>query len=347
VSVAEPTSPPGQSCPLTYRYTAASFQREPSHHADTVYVIGGLYGNVHALHAILQLQQAEARAGTSVSLVFNGDYNWFNATAASFLAINQIALANVAIQGNVEAEIAQPTDAGCGCNYPDYVNAGYVAASNAIMQRLQRTAAEFPELRAQLGALPMTRTIQVGEERIGIVHGDAEALSGWAFAAESLSPTGKCCSGDTAATAALTPMQTIERVFREARVRAFACTHTCLPHARDFEIDGGQHVIINNGAAGMSNFAGTSFGVITRISADRRVPAASLYGIQLANVRCDALPVHYDHDGWVRSFLQTWPPRSPAHHAYFQRIAHGPDFQIADAIGGNVERGPGGRTSLT
>ena len=328
---------PGQSCPVAYRYTPASFRREPSHHAETVYVIGGLYGNVQALHAILKMQEAEARTGTPVSLVFNGDYNWFNADAASFREINQAALAGVAIQGNVEAEVAEPSDAGCGCNYPDYVNAGYVAASNAIMQRLQRTAAEFPELRAQLSALPMTRTIQVGSEHIGIVHGDAEALSGWAFAAERLSPVGKCCSGDAAAEA-LTPLATIEQFFREAQVRAFASTHTCLAHARDFEIDGARHVIINNGAAGMANFAGTSFGLVTRISVQPRVPATSLYGIQLEHVRFDALPVSYDHDAFMRSFLALWPPRSPAHHAYFQRIARGPDFAVSDAIGGSVQR---------
>jgi hypothetical protein len=97
-------------------------------------------------------------------------------------------------------------------------------------------------------------------------------------------------------------------------------------------------VIINNGAAGMANFSGTSFGVITRISADLRRPAQSLYGIELEHVRFDALPVHYDHDGFVRSFLQVWPPRSPAHHAYFQRIARGPDFELSDAVGGKVQR---------
>jgi hypothetical protein len=55
-------------------------------------------------------------------------------------------------------------------------------------------------------------------------------------------------------------------------------------------------------------------------------------------VRFDALPVHYDHDGFVRSFLKIWPPRSPAHHAYFQRITRGPDFELADAVGGSVQR---------
>ena len=46
----------------------------------------------------------------------------------------------------------------------------------------------------------------------------------------------------------------------------------------------------------------------------------------------------YDHAGFVRSFLETWPPRSPAHHAYFQRITRGPDFELGDAIGGKVQR---------
>jgi hypothetical protein len=55
-------------------------------------------------------------------------------------------------------------------------------------------------------------------------------------------------------------------------------------------------------------------------------------------VRFDALPVHYDHAGFVRSFLETWPPRSPAHHAFFQRITRGPDFELGDAIGGKVQR---------
>jgi hypothetical protein len=93
----------------------------------------------------------------------------------------------------------------------------------------------------------------------------------WAFAAERLSPIDKCCSGDAAA-GALTSRATLEGYFREAQVRAFACTHTCLAHAIDVDVDGASHVIINNGAAGMANFSGTAFGLITRISADPRRP---------------------------------------------------------------------------
>lgn len=331
------TSPPtsaARACPADYQYAASDFRREPSLRAETVYVVGGLYGNLEALHAILRMQKAEAKRGTRVSLVFNGDHNWFDADPQSFREVNEIALESVAIRGNVEAEIAAPTG-GCGCNYPDYVNAEYVARSNAIMARLQETASEFPALRSALGSLPVSRTIEVGSQRIGIVHGDAEMLSGWAFAAERLSPTARCCSGDDAH-AQLTPRETIDRYFREAGVTAFASTHTCLAHARDFEVDGRQRLVINNGAAGLPNFADTTYGLITRISTDPSVPLESLYGIAIDGVRYDALPVRFDQTAWIGRFRATWAPGSPAFEAYFRRIVSGPDFDLRDAMGGRV-----------
>jgi hypothetical protein len=231
----------------------------------------------------------------------------------------------------VEAEIAAPTG-GCGCNYPDYVNPEYVARSNAIMARLQETSRELSAIRTALDALPMSRTIQVDSQRIGIVHGDAEMLSGWSFAAERLSPVGKVCSGDDA-TPELTPRETLEGYFRDADVTAFASSHTCLAHARDFTVDGRQRLVINNGAAGLPNFAGSTFGLVTRISVDPAVPAESLYGISIGGVRYDALPVRFDQEAWVARFLANWPPGSPAYEAYFNRIVKGPDFEIGDANG--------------
>jgi len=327
------------SCPVEYRYAPSHFRREPSLVADTVYVVGGLYGNLEALHEILRMREAEAKRGRQVELVFNGDHNWFDVDAASFREINQAALAWTSIRGNVEAEIANPSDTGCGCNYPGYVNAQYVARSNAIMQRLQLAAHEFPHLRRALGAMPMTRTIEVGGERIGIVHGDAEMLSGWSFAAERLSPTARCCSGDEAR-AEPTPRVAIERVFREAGVTAFASTHTCLPHARDFLVDGRDRLVVNNGSAGIPNFARTTFGLVTRISADPAVPSESLYGIAIGGARFDALPVRFEQAAWVERFLANWQPGTPGHDAYFHRIVSGPDFTLADAIGGRVSATP-------
>lgn len=326
---------PGPTCPIEYVYSAKDFRREPSLQAETVYVVGGLYGNLEALHSILRMKEAEEKRGTKVTLVFNGDHNWFDVDPAEFREVNQVALESVSIRGNVEAEIATPSESGCGCNYPDYVNAEYVERSNAIMRRLQEASMDSADLRAGLRALPLTRTIAVGGEPIGIVHGDAELLSGWGFAAERLSPTGKCCSGDEA-TVELTPRQTLERYFRESGVRAFASTHTCLAHARDYDVDGEERLIMNNGAAGLPNFGGTTFGLITRISVEPAVPAESLYGITLGGLRFDALPVHFDQARWVARFLRSWPEGSPAHAAYFNRILAGPDFAVRDAIAGRV-----------
>lgn len=326
---------PGQSCPVEYRYSARDFHGVAASDAETVYVIGGLYGNLDALHEILRMRESEAKHGTRVTLVFNGDYHWFDTDAKSFLEITQVALESVAMRGNVEAEIAAPGDAGCGCNYPAYVNATYVARSNAIMARLHATAQQFPSVCDALRALPLHRTIEVGGERIGIVHGDAEMLSGWAFAAERLSPIGKCCSGDEA-TAELTSRDSIERFFRESGVLAFASTHTCLPHARDFQVDGHDHLIINNGASGLPNFANTGFGLVTRISANPQIPKDSLYGITIRGVRFDALAVRFDQTRWLERFLGNWRPGSPAYDAYLQRILIGPDFDLRDAIAGRV-----------
>jgi hypothetical protein len=59
--------------------------------------------------------------------------------------------------------------------------------------------------------------------------------------------------------------------------------------------DGRDHrLVINNGAAGLGNLAGTTNGVITRLSSDPRPPADSLYGISIGGLRGDALPVRFD-----------------------------------------------------
>jgi hypothetical protein len=325
--------PHPSACPLHYRYRASDFRNASALAAETVYVVGGLYGNVEALHTLLRMQEEERRQGTPVTLLFNGDHNWFDIDATSFCEINQTVLEHAAIQGNVEAEIAAPSAGGCGCSYPAYVDAGLATRSDAIMVRLQETSAVFPWLRKRLGELPRFGAIEVGGERVGIVHGDAESLSGWSFAAESLSSAGQCHSGDAGET---TPLATLERYFREAGVCAFASSHTCLPFARDYEVDGKARLVINNGAAGMPNFARTAYGVITRISVHKNMPRTSLYGLQLGGLRFDALPVHYDQAKWVKRFLANWPPGSPAYESYYRRIAYGPEYALDNAVAGNV-----------
>ncbi len=327
--------PEGASCSPEYRYAPGALRNSPTTEAHTAYVIGGLYGNVFALREILRMQEAEAALGQPVALVFNGDHNWFDVDSDSFHEINTTVLRHAVICGNVECSIAAPEDVGCGCDYPDYVNPQVVDWSNEIMTQLRHTAANFPDIVRQLGSLPMTRILSIGGQRIGIVHGDAESLSGWSFAAECLSPVAESCSGDMPP-GHLTPQHDIETFFREADVLAFASSHTCLPHARDFSVDGTQRLIINNGAAGMANFAGTTHGVITRISVDPTPPPNSLYGVTLNGVRFDALPVHFDAPPWIEHFVSVWPSDTPANRSYLDRIKHGPNYTLEQAVSGNV-----------
>lgn len=327
------------SCPAGYGYAASVMAGPAAHDLDTVFVIGGLYGNEQALAAILAMRDAEAMAGVPVTLVFNGDHNWLNADPASFARINAEVLGHIALRGNVETELGAPSGDGCGCNYPAYVNADYASTSNAIMARLQATAAGFPDIARRLAALPATLTVKVGAARIGIVHGDAEQLAGWSFAAERLSSVAKCVSGDKLDAAPTSP-ETLAGWFRAADVSAFASTHTCLAHATTLAVDGRPRGIFNNGAAGMPNFAGTTFGLLTRISHRPERPVGSLYGCAIDGVRFDALPVPYDRAAFRAAFLANWPEGSPAHTAYFARITDGPAYDVADAMGAGLSAGP-------
>jgi len=206
---------PGRNCPLHYRYVPESLNRPADFIADTLYVIGGLYGNQPALRAIRDLAAAEPAPAT---LVFNGDFNWFNIDAAGFTTINETVLAHHAIRGNVETELASDDgDASCGCGYPDSVSDADVERSNAIEARLRETAREFPELRARLAALPMTLTANVGGLRIAIVHGDCESLAGWSYDESALR--------DAAGIAIVTAH------CKAAGVNIIASSHTCLPIA--------------------------------------------------------------------------------------------------------------------
>ncbi|MCJ7838245.1 MAG: hypothetical protein MUP61_03385, partial [Burkholderiales bacterium] len=166
---------PGRICPLRYHYGAGAIAAAPERPAETLYVIGGLYGNLQALAAV------EAMAGAEpgpVTLCFNGDFNWFNVDAAGYRAINERVLRHDAIVGNVEAELGEESaDAGCGCAYPETVAAAVVERSNQIHARLKRTAAQYPDLLGRLSALPMVARYRVGSMRIGVVHGDAESLA--------------------------------------------------------------------------------------------------------------------------------------------------------------------------
>ena len=307
---------PGRSCPLHYRYAPSSFARAADVTAETIYVIGGLYGNVPALNTILALAKAEPLAPT---LIFNGDFNWFNVDAAGFLAINREVLKHVALRGNVETELDADDGAGCGCAYPEYVDDADVERSNAIMQCLRGTARAFPDIIQSLAALPMYAVAVVGGMRFGVVHGDAESLAGWRFAHDGLHDP--------------TNIAWLQRICRDGNLAGFASSHTCLPTFRRFTDADREFFVINNGAAGMPNFSHTQYGLISRLSIHPAREGFAQYGAVINGVHIDAIPVHYDHESFLRDFLSQWPPGTPAHHSYFKRIVDGPAFAAPHALG--------------
>jgi len=314
---------PGRGCPPAYGYAPRSMARPAELEAEVLYVVGGLYGNPLALDAIERMAQAEQPAAR---LVFNGDFHWFDATPQWFCEIDARVAAHTALRGNVETEIASDTvDNGCGCAYPADVADDDVERSNRILQRLRASAVAAesgaPGLRARLGALPMNRVASVGGTRIGIVHGDAMALAGWRFAHDAL----HAAEADT-----------LMRLFEQAAVDVFACTHTCLPALRCLDGAAGERVVVNNGAAGMPNFSGDRRGLISRI-ATHPVPRALAplrrYGVEAAAVCIDALAVPYDAAAWDARFAAAWPTGSDAEVSYGARILRGPDFSVAAALG--------------
>lgn len=305
---------PGRSCPTAYRYPPRSLDRAPEIEAGTLLVAGGLYGNVEALAALLDLAAREAGPAT---LVFNGDFHWFDADPAEFARVQAAVEAHAATRGNVETEIAgEDSGAGCGCAYPADVSDAEVARSNEILARLRGTARGFPGARIRLARLPMNLVARVGEASVAIVHGDAASLAGWGFAHAALDDPAH--------------RRWLESAFAEAGADVFASSHTCLPALRTFDFGRGPVAVANNGAAGMPNFAGERFGVVTRVSV--RPAADALYGTRVAGVHVEAVAVRYDAPAWERRFLAAWPEGTAAHASYFRRIAQGPAFARERAL---------------
>ena len=309
----EETALAGRLCPADYRYAPSVLDRPPDLTAEVLYVVGGLYGNLAALDAVERLAAAER---APVTIVLNGDFHWFDAEPRWFAEIDRRGAGHIALRGNVETEIARPQDvgAGCGCAYPETVGVDVVTRSNEILSQLRAVAT--PEQGRNLAALPMHLVAAVGYLRVGIVHGDAAALAGWRFAQDALD--------DPAS------LPWLDAVRTASRVDLFASTHTCLAALRDLALPGGRLTVVNNGSAGMGNFADSHRGLISRI-ATRPSPHPSLYGLARDGIFIDAVEVDFDRRAFLAQFLRRWPGRSAAHLSYFKRILAGPDYTIGEA----------------
>jgi hypothetical protein len=308
-------SGPGRVCPRDYHYDPSCFDRAPDLAAEVLYVVGGLYGNLAALDALAGLIAAEASPTT---VVFNGDFHWFDAQPGWFMDVEDRLASHRRIRGNVETELARVDDigAGCGCDYPAWVDDDTVLRSNLILDALRATTDRLEGVRERLSRLPQHLVVDVAEVRVGIVHGDATSLAGWGFDARALDD--------------LTRQAWLAEIGRASRIEVFASTHTCAAALRTASLPSGPLTVINNGAAGMPNFAATPFGLLSRIAATAS-PHRPLYGVRHGRVRVDAIPLHYDTQEFLRRFLGRWPPGSEAHRSYFHRIVAGPDICVAQA----------------
>ena len=305
----------GRICPADYSYDPVVFNRPPNFEARVLYVVGGLYGNPAAFDAVEQLAQQET---VPAAIVFNGDFHWFDAEPQWFAAIEVGVGRHWALRGNVETELGRRDEvgAGCGCAYPPSVGEDVVRHSNQIFAELRRVATAAA--RHWLARLPAHLVAQVGALRVGIVHGDAASLAGWRFAQDMLDQPSR--------------RGWLDDVRRASNIDLFASTHTCLAALRDFEFATGRLTVINNGAAGMPNFFGSTFGLGTRIAVSPS-PHAPLYGLVRDGVHIDAVPLHYDQGAFLDHFLARWPEGSPTHAPYFQRITSGPDYAVTTASG--------------
>jgi hypothetical protein len=328
-AAADPAGP-GRSCPLDYRYGPRALRDTPALEADVLWIAGGLYGNTEALRTLQSLVEAES--ADRVELVFNGDFHWFDVDPAEFAAIQVAALRVRAMRGNVETELAREGDdaaAGCGCAYPDSVPQEDVDRSNAMAASLRRTALATGATQA-LRVLPMLGRALVGGLRVGIVHGDERSLSGWRLAHDSL----EASRGDG-----------LDAAFEEAEIDVLASSHTCLPVAATFRSShGGRELaVINNGAAGMANFAGTTHGIATRIVRNGvSAPAGAriLYRASLGGCELQAVAIDFDVRAWLATFDRQWPAGSPAERSYRRRIVAGPAYCAPEATRGGFAARP-------
>lgn len=309
----------GRNCPLDYVTPHEGFRRAADFGTETIYVAGGLYGNLFALDAIEKMVSREPGA----VLVFNGDCHWLDCDFDLFEEIESRLAPYRLLRGNVETEISREENvgAGCGCAYPPYVDQGVVDRSNRIHAQLAAMMSNEPAIKERLRTRPPTAIANIGGVRVGIVHGDAHSIAGWGFDMVQLD--------DTTRHAERT------RMVEETGLSIFASSHTCTAATRHYADIPGGLTIANNGGAGLPNFAGSPFGLVTRIATSPS-PHPTIYGLKHHGLTIDALPVMYDHIAFVALFDRLWPEGSDGAIGYRERVLGRMHHRIEAAARGHV-----------
>lgn len=309
----------GRACPVDYRIDARAFSGAADARCSVLYVVGGLYGNPFAFDALDDLVASEA--GDPL-VVLNGDMHWFDKTAENFEEIERRAQRYVPLVGNVEAELRRQEDVGvgCGCAYPDCTPDDAVSRSNRIHKMLSIAMSARPDLKELMQGRPATMVVDVAGYRVGITHGDEKFIGGWDCSRESLQDVMR--------------QDEIDRFMEKSSLDVFATTHTCAPVALGLA----RGLVVNNGAAGLPNFAGQQYGLVVRIAAEPRQDA--LFEAQIGDLHVQAIPLRYDHEAFLAWFDELWDETSPASVSYRDRIVSGPADKPADALLGGFAAGP-------
>lgn len=293
-------------CPMDY---ALDFDGEPTFHTQTLYVVGGLYGNKEALHAIKQLIEPDAL------MVFNGDIHWFDRDVELFAQIEALMEPYVLLNGNVEMELSREikSGAGCGCFYPECVSESTKQWAHEIHAELRTMVdVHLPLFKQQFQKRQTCLRVWVGETKVAITHGDETSLAGWGCSVSNLeSPQRK---------------EALNHWFKAHDVRVLASSHTCEAALLALQ----EGVVINNGAAGLPNFQALGSGLITRIGTTPTEKA--LYGTRYDGLYIDAIDVAYDAHAFEQTFRSLWDATSPAFRSYIKRITQGVKREPYEAI---------------
>lgn len=294
-----------------YAIAPEEWDKEPFATCDTLYSVGGLYGNVEAMKTVVKMLEDEEG---EVCVALNGDYHWFDGTLESFEEIEELVAPFVPMNGNVEFELSrvEACGVGCGCSYPTTMSDAFVGRSNAIYGRMKAAIAQRDGLAASLQGRPAWGIVRVGDALVGLTHGDEKSVSGWGCSVDNLHKPER--------------IEELEGFFAERSIDVLSTTHTCAAAAVKME----NGVVINNGSAGLPEYKGLLYGLINRISKTPHPDA--IYRTMVKGVYVEAVPVRYDHDAFIAWFDSIWEEDSPAAQSYRPRAVAGPDTVFTDAV---------------
>ena len=297
----------GRNCSLEYILRKDWTKKIKKLKAEVVYIVGGLYGNSYALEIINKMAQDE-----NAKVVFNGDMHWFDVEKKDFLKVEELSKDSIKLLGNVEFELLNDTSSlGCGCNYPEDVSDGVVERSN-IIHNMMKENIKGDDILNNIKERSKTLVLDFLGKKIAITHGDEKSMSGWECSNDNLKLESR--------------KKELDSWFEENNIDILATTHTCLPVV----YDNGKNTVINNGAAGMANIQGQTFGLITRIAKSNHEKA--IYSEFRDGLYIELVKVDFDIEKFKLWFEEIWPDDSSASISYKSRIINGTSLEIEDII---------------